>query len=238
MLFINGKKCVKRFNEEICFACQGYAEPLLICSRKSCSLAGQPQTRFELSSGNNQGIKSTPYCYTCMEECIGIKRRPRFVPPRYFKYFGIKEKSSSVTTTTIIKADAVDRRVDISSIWDEGQIVGIEKIDTICIGTEVPIEEYIHLAKRLGLLTNTNEVQIILRELSNILCMMIDNCSGLHWKDTIPSVMAGHHKQSQIMIPNSTLFRVSQPQEAITAPESPEESGTMVESKQKSCVMM
>jgi len=225
------------FNTSICFACQGHEEPELICPRERCSLAGKPQSRFQISSGHNQGKYWHPNCYTCMEEGIVIASRKRMVPPRYFKYFGISEAPSSKKSSDGVAVSTIDTRLDVSSIWNEGEIVGLEQIDTIVLGTPISTEEFIQLAKRFGLLSNTIEMRVTLRELSNIVCMMINNCSEIPaWKSAIPLIMDGRHKDPNLQItPNSAVFKVPQPGNAIEAPEPSEQ---MVESGRKNCVIM
>jgi hypothetical protein len=213
-LVVDGEIQSVDFDVSICFACQGYEEPELICPRENCSLANQPQSRFEISSGCNQGQRWKANCYTCMEESISIGYKKRFVPPRYMKYFfETADDSAKVAddSTAAVAVSETDTRLDVSSIWNEGKIVGFEEIDTIVIGTPVSKEEFVHLAKRFGLLSDYPCLQQTIEELSNIVCMMIDNCSEIPaWKNTIPSIMNGHHKHPNRQItPNSAIFRVS-----------------------------
>jgi hypothetical protein len=243
-LFVDGEIKSIEFDTNICFECQGYPEPQLICPREKCSKNGQPQTRFDMSSGLNQGSHWQPNCYTCLEESIAIGKRKRLVPPRYFKYFGIEEKSSTAAgagLSAMVVSQPSDTRLDVSSIWREsdGQIVGIEQIETLKIGTPVPISEFISLAKQFGLLSDTEEDQITQQELTNLVCMILQNFEKIPaWKDTVPCVMKGEHKQGQLT-PSKIVFRVSSQQGAIAGPESSDESsGAMVESSKKNCAMM
>jgi len=229
-LEVDHEVCEVELNTEHCFACQGYPEPQLFCPSASCSFLGLPQSRFNISTGHINGKFKRAICYTCIDEGKGIEYETRLVPPKYFHYFGIEANSSGSSVS--LEVSAIDKRLDVSSIWDEGRIVGIEAIQTIKIGTDVPTEEFIRLAMRFGLLTQTDDTMITLHELSNIVCFFIDNCTGVPpWKDAIPRIMAEHHKQG-VLTPNSTVFRVSPPQEAI------ESFGAVVESSKKNCVMM
>jgi hypothetical protein len=221
-LEIDGDISEVDLNTEYCFACQGYPEPLLFCPSGGCSWQGQPQSRFDISTGHINGKFKRANCYTCIEQCTGIEYETRRVPPKYFHYFGIEANSSGSSAS--LEVSAIDNRLDVSSIWYEGQIVGIEAIKTIKIGTDVPTEEYIKLAMRLGLLSATDDENVTLCELSNMVCMFIDNCTDIPpWKNAIPSIMDGHHKQGALT-PNIAIFRVSPLQQAIEPPESSDES--------------
>jgi len=234
-LEVDGDVCEVELNTEYCFACQGYPEPQLFCPSGGCSLLGQPQSRFDISTGHTNGQFKRAICYTCIEQGTGIEYETRLVPPKYFHYFGIEANSSGSSAS--LEVSAIDNRLDVSSIWHDGQIVGIEEIHTVKVGTDVPTEEFIKLAMRFGLLTQTDDMMITLRELSNMVCFFIDNCTGVPpWKDAIPRIMAEHHKQGALT-PNQAVFRVSPPQ-AIESPESSEESGAVVVSSKKNCAMM
>jgi len=249
LMIVKGKIQSVRFETtKVCFKCQGHPEPIMVCPREECSKKGQPQTRFDIISCYNQGSYSSPCCYDCMFILIPKPlHRKRLVPPRYLKYFGMEKESSASAGTgssVMVVSPPPDTRIDVRTIWSEdGHIVGIEQIETLKIGTPVPIGEFISLAKQFGLLSDTEDGQITQQELTNLVCMILQNFEKIPaWKDAVPHAMNGTHKVGR-MSPSEIVFRVSPPQGAIAGPESSddssdESSGAMVESSKKNCVMM
>jgi hypothetical protein len=156
-----------------------------------------------------------------------------------------KESAASAGTgsSAMVVSPPPDTRIDVSTIWSEdGHIVGIEQIETLKIGTPVPIGEFISLAKQFGLLSDTENGQITQQELTNLVCMILQNFEKIPaWKDAVPHAMKGTHKVGR-MTPSKIVFCVSPLQGAIAGPESSDESsdessGAMVESSKK-CAMM
>ena len=249
LMFVNDKKQSVRLVTDVCFKCQGHPEPEMVCPREMCSKKGQPRTRFDIISCNNQGSYSSPCCYDCMFILIPKPlHRKRLVPPKYFKYFKMEKESSALAetgSTAMVVSPPPDTRLDVSSIWSESEdrIVGIEQIETLKIGTPVPIGEFISLAKQFGLLSDTEDVQITQQELTNLVCMILQNFEKIPaWKDAVPHAMDGTHKVGR-MTPSEIVFRVSSSQGAIAGLESSddssdESSGAMVESSKKKCAMM
>jgi hypothetical protein len=234
MMDSEGKIKETFLNQDICFECQGYPEPILICPREICLKKNMPQTRFDINSGYNSrnGKYSSPYCYTCLKDTIGIPEKTRYVPPSYLKYFGLESKAvsylknfaSAVSSVSAVPLPVVrDMRLDISSIWKDGQIVGIDQIETLTLGTPVSLSQYIMLAQQFGLLTPTDDHRIVCQELTNLVCMMLDNFQNFPaWKEVVNEAMKGKHRMHDAIVPSEIHFSVN-PQLGAMAIAGPEE---------------
>lgn len=253
MMDSEGKIKETFLDQAICFECQGYPEPILICPRESCLRKNKPQTRFDINSGYNSrnGKYSSPYCYTCLKSTIGIPEKTRQVPPSYLKYFGLESKAvsfaSAVSSVSTVPLPVVrDMRLDISSIWKDGQIVGIDQIETITIGTPVSLSQYVMLAQQFGLLTPTDDQRIVCQELTNLVCMMLDNFQNFPaWKEVVNEAMKRKHRMQEAIVPSEIHFSMNPPKGAmaIAGPEeedSEEHSSEemMVPSSKKRCIIM